>query len=795
MSSAFYGAITLTAPMENEQYYIELSDENICYYESRTNENVNKITCSPKDIKIQVYELPYKEEKVSLKLSSENISLGYYDTDFVSLTDEYCEYDEENQGWAIFHIESFLIEKFSPSSSLPPSLPPSTFIFQYIAQNKVKATKSFSLYGGIEDAAKFNITANAIQSCVSKNVLEFDEVGLKMYSGEDQVFGVDTDGNLSITGVIDAKEGGNIGGFTISSDQVLQSSNRKLILDGINEKIKVSDIEIGSEAFIEDQIGFSGYQRVQEITPKKGTIYFTKEGDTYIESGELTSFTEGQEYYTKHTSYIYNPDKHDGKFISTNDGTTILYNNGEMLLGSIKFDGNNSTISANYPKNSNLKCWELTPTYASFNNVSVSGSIDTAVFKTGSVQTAGSALIFKESYKIEEITEDGSSYTLIVDGELGDYVSSDSDTQYGWAIIGNNYELVKIESYQNNQVKVSKQPGSTSNLLEAKILVLIGQTSTMIMGMNATSVKVANEHVLPRGLTLSTFNPDGSSAPTVNLFLGDLQNSGLSELEGYGLYCDNVYLNGKMSATSNKDGTTYSAGIDTKSNKTLEDRPNDPIVFWGEETTTEADSSINFAVTQSGHLYGKGAHFEDGFFSGTIEAAEIKAAKIIGSGSNSNPPSLVIESTSGGISFGHTNEEEEEEYTEYYRFTSDGLLVKDKPIITISENEVNVNFDNIQTNASTGFLSLEAVLDEKGEKTIPALLHKQLDRNSHCGFYFEDTETAFKISKNNLQVNKLQISDSHVQLCEEIVYNGGGNNGKMRFQPTDNGYNLYIETA
>jgi hypothetical protein len=124
--------------------------------------------------------------------------------------------------------------------------------------------------------------------------------------------------------------------------------------------------------------------------------------------------------------------------------------------------------------------------------------------------------------------------------------------------------------------------------------------SPLIMGLNGSNSSVADGYVLPRGLTLSSYshNKEANEAKDIHLYLGDLSQMPDSQYEGYGLYGDNVYLNGSLTT---KVGETSYAGINTlngvvatafETEYTPKDVPEETdkskIVFWaGADSTSD----------------------------------------------------------------------------------------------------------------------------------------------------------------------------------------------------------------
>jgi hypothetical protein len=137
-------------------------------------------------------------------------------------------------------------------------------------------------------------------------------------------------------------EDGTIGGFNISNNKLVSTKNvtvdgtekPAIELDGENGTIIANQITLGDGARINNQL-------------------------------------------TLGNAFLFNPTKNGGKLlqVGSNDDTKILLNHdGTASIGSIKINGAESKI---YGEN-----WSLTPSLASFSNVSVSGSIKTAVFET-----------------------------------------------------------------------------------------------------------------------------------------------------------------------------------------------------------------------------------------------------------------------------------------------------------------------------------------------------------------------------------------------------------------------------
>lgn len=118
----------------------------------------------------------------------------------------------------------------------------------------------------------------------------------------------------------------------------------------------------------------------------------------------------------------------------------------------------------------------------------------------------------------------------------------------------------------------------------------------LVMGINGTGVSVADGLIRPRGLTITELGRQ--DLPRV--FLGDLSRLDASK-SGYGLYSDNVYLNGSLTTEVGKN--SY-AGVNTLNGSRAQvfgtgfngfrevpsEIDSSRIVFWaGAESTSESD--------------------------------------------------------------------------------------------------------------------------------------------------------------------------------------------------------------
>ena len=179
----------------------------------------------------------------------------------------------------------------------------------------------------------------------------------------DPLLTVDSSG-LSLSGNIDALSG-TIGGFVINNTY----------LSSINGDIQLN--------------GGQGTIRAGSITIVNANV------ENAITLGNKTVLT--RPYENNHT--VFNISDNNKDLISIDE-------NGLMKLGRISLDGDDSIIQGDN--------FTITPDISTFNNVNIIGKLSTVVFEANHVQAAGGAMIFKPSYKIENIN----GQVITIDGLL-----------------------------------------------------------------------------------------------------------------------------------------------------------------------------------------------------------------------------------------------------------------------------------------------------------------------------------------------------------------------------------------
>lgn len=950
--------------IDNEKYQIISSAEDIIRFKTKNKDGVEVYETSPQILTIEIYTGHYNEgqkgEPINFKNNYRFYVLDYEDIELKVEFGEQIQKDEESTETEIINPDTlyFDIDEFVNKNNFA-QLNMLIFVFEYVVNDTVITSKAFQLRDGLgAEAASFNVTAASINASVRESKLAFTEEGLQIDNGGFkiiqngmQVFGFETnqDGaqdnsKLVMKGTVYAEDGeftgeihatsaefdsGTIGGFKIlpngyykTYDSFPQAGKTYYVLDEENKYKPVDKLP----EFLSDQNYYEYSEYNSLVSTKEGLVLNGDLGKITAQNIELGDNATIKNFLALGDAKIYNPKlaANNKKFIES--GNILIKDNGTANFGRIFIDGNSSKISGDN--------WYINNNEASFSNINVSGSIETAVFKTNSVQAAGGAMIFRPSYKgslknenntfvvyLESAYEGaiGNQVQIVFDGSGQGYfgeieaieqnkasinwvtpptlekesivlIDYGCDTYvrvaYNYPIENEKYFILSGEdeytqiTFESEDVyseffnKVGSDYLSSRDLsvddgmLKSKNKLIVENDSLVnsirnfftrqddiLIGINSGRSSIGiNSSILPRGITLTTSNTkyfdytistdskqiadkiyykkegDQYSVTTEfivgevyeqtikykkpKLYLGDLSQVD-SIYSGYGLYADNVFLNGSLTTKAEEgyagvntlDGasaTIYSP-IDLKEEdwqadkyyiKVAENKYEkaltnfDPqqqyyeiddtnIVFWAgaQDTSDDAIQNAPFQVTEAGSLYAQRAKLQNSLLvGGTIEAAEIHTAELHSAGG-----ALSIYDGTNGIQFKKGGDQNSEQVI--FSINTSGLIAGDKNFINI-DNDQNVNIvaTQLRTANDTNHLSLETT------NSIPVLKHTEGTNN--CGFYFEKTQTVFKMNENPIQTWNSVGTQIHNTF--ELGKEGGCN---MRYTQENNGYNLYIVTS
>lgn len=635
------------------------------------------------------------------------------------------------------------------------------------------------------------------------------------------------------TGSITAQSG-TIGGFEISNDKlgsIKKGDDEKsyIVLDGTNGKITAENIELGNGAEVKDQISFKGAD---------GTV-----------------------------AYLQNPTLYDGVVLSAKD--IKLRTSGVLEFGDIKIFGDktNPTIKSSL--------WTIDKDKAVFNNViAQGGTIENVVFKNSTVQGAGGIMFFKPSYSgtsvsstntetIFTVEETGLTIGdhVIVNGQEGDVTTVEqTKVTISGVKFGENKTVTIIKLYNNKLVDGAIN--LTDNLL-------IGVNSLRAeQSQNETTGKNQDCHLFRGGLTVTlptvvTKTTGTGETQTIieypnkpNLFIGDLHP--ITGKPGYGLYGDNVYLNGTLTTKVKSDKSPTYAGVNTIDGYDVDENlfkdkdASQKIVFWA-GSIGEDKSSVQqapFQVTDKGNLYAKAGTFTDSVFSNSkIEGSKIYGADIYtasihgwtGTSENGDSSALNIYNTSKGIVFKEEkdyrpttdtkidktkkyykkNQDEtysiveipkETEISSYYEFIEKalyqiskiGFTTPQKEFITILDNTIDFSGDTFRVDTKKGEKEIDRILLSKdGISCFTVLDNEFSSQKSYLSFSKDKVslKTITSSEKPDIITGELSVEDNKITsngnffAQRNILFGNSLEYRKVTEGKTEVGYDLYIKAS
>ena len=723
----------------------------------------------------------------------------------------------------VINYNSFLYEKDSALK------------IEFLEKGIVKAIKIIPVqYKQNDDLARFSINARDITAAIGASKLSFSENGLEI---KNSGFSVDN-GNQNVLSF-----------ETIYRliDDIKQFEEHKIYYELIDEEYTItSDIEPidgkkyyeqDSELVIVGRLSAATGSFSGDISAATGTftggIHATQGtiGGFNIDSDRLFSTAVNEEglpllelngkegkiianvislgigaeivdYIQLGNAKIQNPSLHEGVFIDaqnikiTDDGV-IKLGNFLTLNGADEDFGNKPTIkSGNY--------WSITPYQATFNNIVANGgTIKNVVFEQQSTQAVGGVMIFKESSNIT--VQEGDGYSAIIENVKG---FKEGDWVYVPVLDGMDSTLqINTLDEESGMATFSgplKDATSIVKLVSKNKNDLLIAMNPIIAETEADQVKINNITLPGGGLSFIQIQDDGTKlnvTETPVLFMGKLESIAKS---GYGLFGDNVYLNGTLT-TKVGEGSQYTyAGVNTTSNViSNENGANDGgyITFWA-GALGEDDSSIQkapFQVTDKGNLFSQNGIFKGSIISDSIiQGADVYALRLHGGYQNS-PAELSIYDTSKGIVFRENfnidrkdNEGNLIEGPEIFRINKEGFSFNgNNKFISINDEDVDF-FGNI---AAFNVLNINAV--DKGLLSI----------NPEGIKWSQPTDTGsndlsiidFVSNGINLLGETFKLSTTSIELSENATFKKDiifdNDTYKMEYKNEGAGYNLYVSNS
>ena len=575
---------------------------------------------------------------------------------------------------------------------------------------------------------------------------------------------------------------GKIGGFLISEGR-LESENElvdgeepssAIVLDGRNGKIIANNIELGDKAVIKNRITFTDQNGI--------------------------------------SAYLQNPSNFEGVVLKA--GNLELNANGLLKLGDISFSGEltNPTIKSSK--------WTIDKDKAIFQNViAQGGTIENVVFKNSTLQASGGISIFKPSFSAnfvsQGLSEDG-TYKVILELD-----SDRIDLQVDDVVLVNKYEG-KIIEINNKEITIQTNDTELEFSNETLTIVklyhinkdsnsnLIGLSNSLLIGINSTenndSIITTDCHLFRSGITITAPIIENSEIiyPEVpNLFIGDL-SSIKPGYSGYGLYGDNVFLNGTLTTKVPSDNNPTYAGINTITGVSSGQDPSEKIVFWA-GSVDDTENSIRespFQVTDKGNLFAKRGHFTDSVFTDStiegsiIRGADIYTANIHGWDFNSSQSGgLNIYNTSNGIMFKDEND------VTLFSIKDDGIIGNVK-ILSINNDNIDfcgsslklfnlTNKENDYTEFTNGKISKFIKEDgvDEGKTTSALTLGKEeisCEIENYKKFIIKQNESILSTNFTAKEDIKYSLSMEYRKIKQQIV-------SETQSEDWEVGYDLYIK--
>lgn len=687
--------------------------------------------------------------------------------------------------------------------------------FAYKKNNIEENFKVFSFrYGTSQDMASFRIEANQITAAIQNSKLSFDASGLHIQNGGfdiknsdgEEVFSADDDGNLMVTGTINANAGkftgvinATEGKFSGMIEVGKENDNDQdyITIDGLNSQIRSSNFNSDNN---------------------EG---FCLKSDGGIEANKISL---GEAVLKKSLSVgkncvIQSPNNSDNRFIYVTDSESnnlfSLDNTGKLILGEkqkgITFKGSGSTIESNNYSSSNG--WSITPDKAIFNNITARGTLQTAVFEKGKVQTVGGMILVRPSAIIDQAYRKDNVIYLTTNPtdpgfNEGDYceIGEEQNGNEVYKIIGFINIIIKDEKEQDiiyHFIALSSQPMEqieSINLsdfepkdeykdisLLNKLIINYGQINGETLPVSIAINSSNNNAVFPEqaiSVNQNNFKQENGTfkrEQESKIILGQMNGSSLyGGLTGYGLYADNVYLKGAL--VSGNENATITSGINTlskiqmPSNIFSQDTALGEIILWagagvGLEGKFELEDAIEkapFKVDSRGNFYAGSGYFEGSIISkATIDAAKIKTAVIEGANEDEIGPALKIIDVEKAIGFYSIEKVKGESRTEE----------KVKMLLSSIDLSLNIPIIGPQGNFKEMFTE-----DLQSENIQIGNYNIKKDNDGFLSFW-NGTQSQMKI-KDEVQI------DVNLKCSDSIFYGE-----KMEYRPSQDGigYDLYVK--
>ena len=409
---------------------------------------------------------------------------------------------------------------------------------------------------------------------------------------------------LRITGSLNATVG-TIGGFSITPTAI-SSSNNSLILRGDSGQITASSALIRGDIYANSIIatgsGLIGGWRISPTSLSSGSV-------------ELNSFNRYIQVSSSATDYVkmHYTDATNWGIIGVGGGNTSFqlgstnkiggwyFDNAQITASNIIINSNGTIQSANYV--SNLVGWRITSDFngfAEFENAKIRGTLRTTVFEKESVNAVGGELWIANSTVLSGSVTSSSNPTNPT------FATWSVENASGWAVgeiilvkkvsdTGFSTEYVRVASWSfdsdnsntfNGKLYVSRSYQSNKvwqhpQLVDSLGIPLVNYTGSVTGSYEPGQVLVSTG-ISGSGFIKLNANPRDPYAPFMDIIertgsgvfdvllkarIGDLKGLSPAYLygdtsPGYGIYTENGYFSGKVTATTGSfTGVVHAGGM------------------------------------------------------------------------------------------------------------------------------------------------------------------------------------------------------------------------------------------
>lgn len=622
-----------------------------------------KQTFSPTRLEFQLYKI---SEKLEEELVPSNFSIYFTTNDQEELTSYSLDYTDINNPYfkdtlfvrdklVILDVDNLLysssIDQYSTQedqtgriNAIRSFLKSQFCLIRFIFKKETGEYLSSSLipcrFGITSEMASLSLNAGNIVASIVNAGLIFDQSGLSLLNSSFRINnnqgetvleaygqgGIRISGNSRFEGEIWANSGRFSGEIYATSGSFKGSLEA---LEGTIGGIKIKQSGIYSDEGQGFEINSNGSIRAGDFTVANGFVEsWLNVGDTCYIRNPQSDNSKGNfiEIYKETISALEDIDTQP-IFVIDKFGKMKLKGNADQENYSIILDGLTGSIYGNN--------WDISPYQARFNNIIAKGTIETAIFEQGEVQTIGGMMLVRPSTIIDQaqvstISRNDEDFLQILitpknklPSELNGYCE----------INGLIYE-VKSEDEQIFLYRPYEDSLSQSDYYQNKLVVFWGSDKEAALGINSSN----NQAAIPRysfSIVQNSYeNWNKISVPKV--VLGDL--SGVDPqlgLSGYGLYAENAYLKGQI--ISGK--SDHFSGINTENQAIMPSgyfNEVGEIILWAGANALDpsAIEQAPFKVDSLGNMYAGQGYFEGSIITkSTIEAAEIQTVKITGLGS------------------------------------------------------------------------------------------------------------------------------------------------------------------